>query len=1182
MATLFLSHKPNSIERLLGRQLRNRGEDSVLKKQALGLFVVAFVSIGTALAITAPTGSQTPAPDLDIRTAHSNNLSAPPNGLITPGAMIEALDALRAQVPDLKVRWSSLTGAPSRLYSLTSPLTDASTAPAQDIAIGFLRSRLALFNLEEKDLTEAKFSRDFVTQHNGLTHLTVQLRIQGIDVFGSAVNINIDRNGRILNVAGELVPKLTDSIGAPNPTLSSAAAIQLASQAAGVASTRTTRAAGMVYFPQGPAGARLAWDVTVEDARSANVYRTLVDAADGTILWRHNLTYYSHVAAHAPVFTSDSPFPNSPGGTGTGQVARVDTPLSGLVRFPHADPHADWWNGGPDPTRTVTRSNNVFAHHDRDNDNDDSEGFPPAVAMEDFTFPLASPIDQTADPVTYTSAATVQLFYGNNLAHDQFYRLGFDEPSGNFQVDNFGLGGSGGDPVQADSQDDATDPEGARCNANMSTPADGSSPRMQMYVCERSGGLIQDGDLDAEVYYHEYTHGVHSRLVPTLTGSQGGMGEGWGDFFAISFLSEPTDDLLQQWKVGRWLFFPGGIRRQPYDYTQDFFTRTYADIVDGSTCSIKVCSNDPTMPCSEDEDCGMGNTCDATACMFDFQCQPPATTIAQGICAAEVHNTGELWAETLWIARANLVFKYGFATGATTLLQDVIDGMKLAAPMPDFLDMRDAILLADQTNNGGVNQCLLWNAFARMGLGVSALSTGPADINPIEAFDTPSTCTPNIQVSGPTDFGDVCIDGSRDLQLEISNTGTGELIVTSISRISGSSQISLGPVNPTLPAAISAGAHLDFNLRCEATTLGPHTAVFRIESTDPDQGTIDLTYTCNTPAPDVRVTGSTEFGDVCAETTAEKAISVCNTGPCDLHVTSVAFEPPCADFTLIGNPFPATVSHDSCLDVTIRFTPTSPGPKSCTLVIRTDDPDSPLEALTVTGNTPSASIDVPPDLGFPPTVIQSIGACSTPQPFPISNTGACNLKITDVAVSTNPEEYSLAGLPSFPIILEPGHIAGEGDLAAVFAPDNLSRAVTGELTVTFVSDPIAGTTTSVTRALCGEGVRTGARVLVTAGGIPLATVEQIKLQRINANRNRRLLDTVDTSRNLALQTVVPGAPCAPFQYHQEYSTVANPIQLLPGSYQLTVTARVNGHRVKRSVGFDVTTCGFNATIVVDF
>jgi hypothetical protein len=122
----------------------------------------------------------------------------------------------------------------------------------------------------------------------------------------------------------------------------------------------------------------------------------------------------------------------------------------------------------------------------------------------------------------------------------------------------------------------------------------------------------------------------------------------------------------------------------------------------------------------------------------------------------------------------------------------------------------------------------------------------------------------------------------------------------------------------------------------------------------------------------------------------------------------------------------------------------------------------------------------------------------------------------------------------------------------------------------------------VTRKLCGEGVRTGARVLVTHNGIPVAKVEKIQLHRINANRNRNRLDSLDNSMNLTLVTVVPAAPCPPFQYHREYGTVSNPVQLLPGAYQVTATAIINGKRKTLVVGLDLQTCDFNPTVVVDF
>jgi hypothetical protein len=120
------------------------------------------------------------------------------------------------------------------------------------------------------------------------------------------------------------------------------------------------------------------------------------------------------------------------------------------------------------------------------------------------------PADQNQDPSNYTDASTVNLFYWNNRLHYMFYRLGFNEAAGNFQVDNFGLGGAGGDPVQADAQDQAGLADGDRCNANMGTPGD-VRPR----ECKCSSAGLRTA-LDNEVIIHEYTHGVHSRLVPLL------------------------------------------------------------------------------------------------------------------------------------------------------------------------------------------------------------------------------------------------------------------------------------------------------------------------------------------------------------------------------------------------------------------------------------------------------------------------------------------------------------------------------------------------------------------------------------------------------------------------------------------------------------------------------------------
>jgi hypothetical protein len=472
-------------------------------------------------------------------------------------------------------------------------------------------------------------------------------------------------------------------------------------------------------------------------------------------------------------------------------------------------------------------------------------------------------------------------------------------------------------------------------------------------------------------------------------------------------------------------------------------------------------------------------------------------------------------------------------------------------------------------------------------LGVLEIASNDADesVLALDMTGRGGTGDVNATIEANGDFGDVALGSFGLLTLQVLNQGTCNLELTNVSRVAGSADFSIGSGGgfPTFPLVLGAGSHVEIPIRYEPSSFGLKGATFRVQSDDPDDPIIDVGVIGNSPPSDLRVSGSTEFGEVCAGVLAEQVLDICNVGLSDLVVSSVAFDPPCDDFTLVNNPFPANVSHDFCMPLTIRYTPTEAGDHECTLTIITNDPDAPATTVTVTGSTPTASIDVPPDQGFPATVIQGVGSCESRRPFPVSNTGSCPLEIVDVALGgPSPAEYALSGLPSFPIFLESGGVIGEGDLKILFQPDVVDRDREATLAVTYTSDPITGATETVTRALCGEGVFTGARVLVTVGGSPVATVEQIHLQRINANRNKDRLDTVSVLKDVPLTNVTPAAPCPPFAYHAEFGTVANQIQLLPGAYQVTATVRVGQRRLKQVVGFDVNTCGFNPTVVVPF
>lgn len=130
------------------------------------------------------------------------------------------------------------------------------------------------------------------------------------------------------------------------------------------------------------------------------------------------------------------------------------------------------WHYDGNTRYTITRGNNVYAYEDNAAAN--TAGFSPdGGSSRNFNYYF----DINDDPFTNQSASITNLFYLNNRIHDIFYTFGFTPSARNFQNTNFGLGGAGNDYVQAEAQDG-----GGTNNANFATPADGSRPRMQMFL----------------------------------------------------------------------------------------------------------------------------------------------------------------------------------------------------------------------------------------------------------------------------------------------------------------------------------------------------------------------------------------------------------------------------------------------------------------------------------------------------------------------------------------------------------------------------------------------------------------------------------------------------------------------------------------------------------------------------
>ncbi|WP_354701789.1 hypothetical protein DSM112329_02124 [Paraconexibacter sp. AEG42_29] len=690
---------------------------------------------------------------LDVRgAAGPAGVATAPSAAKAPGRSSSArtLSARAALRKDLGSRGvlavDPRTGTPRSVLRLGAALTGASGADRAAIARGYARSNATALGLDSADV-DALGTPEVVAGPSGLSTLTFRQAVAGIPAFDNALTASVDRAGRLITLGGSPVHDLAAS--ATTPTLSATAALRAIAGSVGATSVpavssaatgprRATRFANgdmarLVLFDLGTgAPARLAWHATYKTAGTA-WYDAVVDAATGRVLYRADLT---RSAADASVYRN---YPGAPAPGGT--PVTVDLEARGYLA-----PGADQLKGP-----------NAHAYSDVDASDDPSEGeLVRRTPGGSFTYPLtpftgapafaggsrcetfAICVWDSSVPSSWTTnraQTTVQEFYFNNVFHDHLATapIGFDKASGNFEGDDF---------VISESDDGAAVPIEKRGaflnNANMGTPPDGQSPTMQMYLNAYDtrpyedpendySGLFRDNNNsdDATTVYHEYTHGLTSRLVKNADGSQaldaaqsGAMGEAWSDWYAFDFVVR--DGLLQDDAAT-----PGQLN-----------LGAYSDAI-------------PNIVRSEPIDCPVGSG--APACPGTPGAGPGGYTYgdfgrvnsglrdgAVVIGGPEVHADGEIWAQTLWDLREALVAKTGSQTAGSDAAERLVTGgLRLSPPQPTMLDQRNAIIQTDTAMNGGANVALLWQVFAKRGMGYFAAVGGGTDTAPVEDFSLP-------------------------------------------------------------------------------------------------------------------------------------------------------------------------------------------------------------------------------------------------------------------------------------------------------------------------------------------------------------------------------------------------------------------------------------------------------------
>ncbi len=448
-------------------------------------------------------------------------------------------DARQAAVPELGFAgrlqsplFDPSLGQPTFLWAQRAPQPAAVGPLANERELLIARARAHLAHEAKNLRLSPAMLRDAAVvnaQFNGAGPAVVRFRqrVNGLEVHSRYLNVLLDRRYVPIAVSGYFATDYEPQITAATPaTLSAPQAIAAAWQHLGgslEASALSLRRdqgeyqwyaapplsgsheferdprSRAVYFAR-PGRLERAYYVELLARARANgeliAYALLVSAESGEILKRKNLT--AHASFNYRVFAQDSdpyqPF-DMPRGNGytpfPGSSPDEDLPLlsaaTALVSLESGpistgDP---WLAEGADTTvgNNVQACldyfdpvlSNAIAHPLNRCHPEAGDQYGQTNGPNSFDYALQADDDPAGAEAGM--AAVVSLFYTVNWLHDWWYDHGFDEASGNAQSDNYGRGGEAGDPILAQGQD-ASD----RNNANMATPADGSSPVMQQYL----------------------------------------------------------------------------------------------------------------------------------------------------------------------------------------------------------------------------------------------------------------------------------------------------------------------------------------------------------------------------------------------------------------------------------------------------------------------------------------------------------------------------------------------------------------------------------------------------------------------------------------------------------------------------------------------------------------------------
>ena len=189
--------------------------------------------------------------------------------------------------------------------ALAAPAT--ASADPRDVARDYLNAHPDKFGVTSADVADVFVMSSYTTSGTGVTHVNVNQRHQGLEVFGGHATINVGPDGQVIFTGGRLVP--IGAGGSAAPRIQAGQAVESAARSLKLGNATKLRVlrrdetrsrktvlsapsisdapigAQLGWWPQN-GGVRLAWHSVIDDTdgEDAHLWSTTVDANTGAVL----------------------------------------------------------------------------------------------------------------------------------------------------------------------------------------------------------------------------------------------------------------------------------------------------------------------------------------------------------------------------------------------------------------------------------------------------------------------------------------------------------------------------------------------------------------------------------------------------------------------------------------------------------------------------------------------------------------------------------------------------------------------------------------------------------------------------------------------------------------------------------------------------------------------------------